>query len=253
MLPHHLTPTPLEFLRRPVDVFTSVYVAVQKLKNKTKSKSSSLAWLDNTKLNGVDILSEAEQGFKLLDGLQGEKRYALIGIEPQFKKILLDGPYVPNVISVRKPEAQWSDKERKAANLDQRLKSLIVSVPPDVQMNFVINCEDVTQTFTSYKALMNELVKDGIIISKLGINNGFINHLPKKWLSFSQSLRNANHVRDCDLASLFGKLKYEENLIDSIYEGDKKKSLTTTIPLSTSFFSNSIVQCHTPPRRKHEA
>ncbi|GJV43861.1 retrovirus-related pol polyprotein from transposon TNT 1-94 [Tanacetum coccineum] len=75
--------------------------------------------------------------------------------------------------------------------------------------------ETLTQTFTRYKALMNELVNDGIKLSKLEINSGFINGLPKKWLSFYQSLRNTNHVKDSELASLFGKLKYEENLIDN--------------------------------------
>ncbi|GKB74998.1 hypothetical protein Tco_0936410 [Tanacetum coccineum] len=40
----------------------------------------------------------------------------------------------------RKPETQWTPKERKAINLDQRLKSLIMSVFPDDQMNSVINC-----------------------------------------------------------------------------------------------------------------
>nr|GEV31238.1 hypothetical protein [Tanacetum cinerariifolium] len=40
----------------------------------------------------------------------------------------------------KKPEAQWTTDERKAANLDQRLKSLIISVLPDDQMNSVINC-----------------------------------------------------------------------------------------------------------------
>nr|GEX02596.1 retrovirus-related Pol polyprotein from transposon TNT 1-94 [Tanacetum cinerariifolium] len=40
----------------------------------------------------------------------------------------------------KKPEAQWTADERKAANLDQRLKSLIMSVLPDDQMNFVLNC-----------------------------------------------------------------------------------------------------------------
>nr|GEW39020.1 calcium-dependent protein kinase 1-like [Tanacetum cinerariifolium] len=39
---------------------------------------------------------------------------------------------------LRKPKAQWSDNERKAANLDQRLKSLNMSVLPDDQMNSVI-------------------------------------------------------------------------------------------------------------------
>nr|GEW06783.1 retrovirus-related Pol polyprotein from transposon TNT 1-94 [Tanacetum cinerariifolium] len=147
-------------------------------------------------------------------------------------------------IGQRKPENQWTRDERKAANLDQRLKSLIMFVLPDDQMNSIINCstakstwddliqyhegpsnvkesrvmdlklcyttfkfkkgESLTQTFTKYKALMNELVNDGIKLSKLEITTGFINGLPKKWLSFCQSLRNTNNVKDSELASLFG-------------------------------------------------
>ncbi|GJT66762.1 hypothetical protein Tco_1018242, partial [Tanacetum coccineum] len=53
---------------------------------------------------------------------------------------------------------------------------------------------------------------------------------------------NTNHVKDSELASLFGKLKYEENLIDSIYETKKNKSLVSATPLSTAFISTSIVQ-----------
>ncbi|GKF29288.1 hypothetical protein Tco_0095630, partial [Tanacetum coccineum] len=53
---------------------------------------------------------------------------------------------------------------------------------------------------------------------------------------------NTNHVKVSKLASLFGKLKYEENLIDSIYETEKNKSLVSTTALSTAFFSTSIVQ-----------
>ncbi|GJS74293.1 hypothetical protein Tco_0707134 [Tanacetum coccineum] len=102
--------------------------------------------------------------------------------------------------------------------------------------------ESLTQTFTGYKALMNELVNDGIKLSKHEINTGFINGLPKKWLSFCQSLRNTNHVKDYELASLFGKLKYEENLINSIYETKKNKSLVSATPLSTVFFSSSILR-----------
>ncbi|GKE86781.1 retrovirus-related pol polyprotein from transposon TNT 1-94, partial [Tanacetum coccineum] len=79
-------------------------------------------------------------------------------------------------------------------------------------------------------------------LSKLEINIGFINGLPKKWLSFCQSLRNTNHVKDFELDSLFSKLKYEENLIDSIYETEKNKSLVSATPLSTTFLSSSIVQ-----------
>ncbi|GJZ90223.1 hypothetical protein Tco_0662150, partial [Tanacetum coccineum] len=206
----------------------------------------------------------------------------IIGIEPQFENIIKNGPFIPMVAGQRKPEGQWTRDERKAANLDQRLKSLIMSVLPDDQMNSVINCltakstwddlilyhegpsdvkesrvmdlklcyntfkfkegETLTQTFTRYKALMNELVNDGIKLSKLEINTGFINGLPKKWLSFCQSLKNTNHVKDSELASLFGKLKYEENLIDNIYETENNKSFVSATPLSTAFFSTSIIQ-----------
>ncbi|GJT88924.1 retrovirus-related pol polyprotein from transposon TNT 1-94 [Tanacetum coccineum] len=121
----------------------------------------------------------------------------IIGIEPQFKNIISNGPFIPMAAGQKKPEAQWTADKRKAANLDQHLKSLIMSVLPDDQMNSVINCltakstwddlilyhegpfnvkesrvidlklcyntfkfkegESLTQTFTKYKALMNEL------------------------------------------------------------------------------------------------
>ncbi|GJR38128.1 retrovirus-related pol polyprotein from transposon TNT 1-94 [Tanacetum coccineum] len=179
----------------------------------------------------------------------------IIGIEPQFKNIIENGPFIPMIAGKRKPKGQWTPDERKAANLDQRLKSLIMSILPDDQMNSIINylklcynnfkfkeCETPTQNFTRYKALMNELVNDGIKLSELEINSGFINRFLKKWLSFCQSLININHVKESELASLFGKLKYEENKIDIIYETEKKKSLVSTTPLSTAFFSTSIVQ-----------
>ncbi|GJV38738.1 hypothetical protein Tco_1411215 [Tanacetum coccineum] len=50
----------------------------------------------------------------------------IVGIEPQFKNILLNGPYVLMTDGQRKPEGQWTAAERKAANLDQQLKSLIL-------------------------------------------------------------------------------------------------------------------------------
>ncbi|GKD90452.1 retrovirus-related pol polyprotein from transposon TNT 1-94 [Tanacetum coccineum] len=166
-----------------------------------------------------------------------------------------NGPFIPMTDGQRNLEGQWTIDERKTANLDQRLKSLIMSVLPDDQMNSVINCLTTKSTWDDLilyhegpsdvkenTNLMNELVNDGIKLSKLEINIGFINGLPKKWLSFCQILRNTNHVNNYELASLFGKLKYEENLINSIYETEKSKSLVSTTALSTSFFSASIVQ-----------
>ncbi|GKA51796.1 hypothetical protein Tco_0744992, partial [Tanacetum coccineum] len=55
-------------------------------------------------------------------------------------------------------------------------------------------------------------------------------------------IKNIIHVKDSELASLFGKLQYEENLIDNIYETEKDKSLVSAKTLPTVFFSTSIVQ-----------
>ncbi|GJV15007.1 retrovirus-related pol polyprotein from transposon TNT 1-94 [Tanacetum coccineum] len=126
----------------------------------------------------------------------------IIGIQPQFENIIKNGPFIPMTAGQRKPENQWIRDERKAANLDQQLKSLIMFVLPNDQMNSVINCltakstwddlilyhegpsdvkesrvmdlklcyntfkfkegKSLTQTFTRYKALMNELVNDAM-------------------------------------------------------------------------------------------
>nr|GEX39935.1 hypothetical protein [Tanacetum cinerariifolium] len=50
-----------------------------------------------------------------------------IGIEPYFKNIIKNGPFIPMTAGQRKPENQWTGDERKATNLDQQLKSLIMS------------------------------------------------------------------------------------------------------------------------------
>ncbi|GJU95269.1 retrovirus-related pol polyprotein from transposon TNT 1-94 [Tanacetum coccineum] len=128
----------------------------------------------------------------------------IISIELQFENIIKNGPFILMVTGQIKPEGQWTADERKAANLDHRLKSLIMSVLLDDQMNSVINCLTAKSTW------------DDLIL-------------------------NTNHVKDFELASLFGKLKYKENLIDSIYETKKNKSIVSATPLSTAFFSTSIV------------
>ncbi|GKC96761.1 hypothetical protein Tco_1162203, partial [Tanacetum coccineum] len=172
----------------------------------------------------------------------------IIGNEPQFENIIKNGLFIPMVAGQRKPGGQWT--------ADERMDDVILyhEGPYDVKESRVMDLklcyntfkfkegEKLTQTFTRYKALMNELVNDGIKLSMLEINIGFINRLSKKWLSFCQSLRYTNHVKDSELASLFGKLKYEENLIDNIYETEKTKYLVFATPLSTAFFSTSIVQ-----------
>ncbi|GJV95363.1 hypothetical protein Tco_1546940 [Tanacetum coccineum] len=76
---------------------------------------------------------------KIFTNWKKRLRCHIVGIEPQFKNILLNGQYVPMIAGQRKPEGQWTSDERKAVNLDQQLKSLILFVLPDDQMNSVIN------------------------------------------------------------------------------------------------------------------
>ncbi|GJS54570.1 hypothetical protein Tco_0627932 [Tanacetum coccineum] len=144
----------------------------------------------------------------------------IISIEPQFENIISNGPYIPMEAGQRKPEVQWILNERKAANLDQRLKSLIMYVLPDDQINSVINC-------LTAKSTWNDLI---------------LYHERPFDVKESRIMDTFKFKEESELASLFGKLKYEENLIDSIYGTNKVKTLVFATPLSTAFCSTSIVQ-----------
>ncbi|GJR26939.1 hypothetical protein Tco_1103171 [Tanacetum coccineum] len=55
----------------------------------------------------------------------------VIGNEPQFENIISNSPFILMAAGQKTPEAQWIADERKAANLDQRLKSLNCPCFPD--------------------------------------------------------------------------------------------------------------------------
>ncbi|GJV27325.1 retrovirus-related pol polyprotein from transposon TNT 1-94 [Tanacetum coccineum] len=150
----------------------------------------------------------------------------IIGIEPQFENIISNGPYIPMAASQRKPETQWTPEERKATNLDQRLKSLIMFVLPDDQMNSIINCLTAKSTW------------DDMIL----YHEGPYDVKESRVMDLKLCYNTFKFKEEFELASLFGKLKYEENLIDSIYETEKSKSLISARPLSTAFTSTFIFQ-----------
>ncbi|GJX98814.1 retrovirus-related pol polyprotein from transposon TNT 1-94 [Tanacetum coccineum] len=150
----------------------------------------------------------------------------IIGIEPQFENIIKNGPFILMTAGQRKPENQWTRYERKATNLDQRLKSLIMFVLPDDQMNSVINCLTAKSTW------------DDLILYHEGSSDVKESRVMDLKLCYSTF----KFKEDYELASLIGKLKYKENLIDSIYDTKKNKSIVYATPLSNAFFSSSIVQ-----------
>ncbi|GJU52639.1 hypothetical protein Tco_1226353 [Tanacetum coccineum] len=183
-----------------------------------------------------------------------------------------------------KLESQWTPDERKVVVQDQRLKSIIMSCLPNDIMESVISCvsaketwtnlvdsfegpsdtkenriidlklkyqtfrakstESLSQTYTCYKTLLNELDNDGVKLSKHEINVGFVNSLLEKWLTFSQGLRNANHTQTLNLADFYGRFVYEDNLIQRRYFNTKKALITTpsSTTISTAFFSNNVIQ-----------
>ncbi|GJX67201.1 hypothetical protein Tco_0302928 [Tanacetum coccineum] len=167
----------------------------------------------------------------------------LIGMKPYYIQCIKDGPFKPKIADglSDKPESQWTQDKRRGVNQDQSLKSIILSCLPDDIMKSVISCEiakatwthlvysfeakpseTLLQTYTHYKTLLNELANDGVILSKHKINVGFVNSLPEKWLSFSQGLRNANLSQTLDLAGIYGRFVYEDNLIAKRFSQTKK-------------------------------
>ncbi|GKD66973.1 hypothetical protein Tco_1309081, partial [Tanacetum coccineum] len=57
-------------------------------------------------------------------------------------------------------------------------------------------------------------------------------------------LRNANHTQTLDLANIYGRFVYEENLIQRRHSDTKKALITTpsSTAISTAFFSNNAIQ-----------
>ncbi|GKC43450.1 hypothetical protein Tco_1061172 [Tanacetum coccineum] len=122
-----------------------------------------------------------------------------------------------------KPESQWTPDKRRVVVQDQRHKSIIIfEGPSDTKENRIMDLkleyqtfrakptESLSQTYTRYKTLLNELANDFVNLSKYEINVGFVNSLPEKWLIFSQGLRNANHTQTLDLADIYGRERIKE-------------------------------------------
>nr|GEV35239.1 retrovirus-related Pol polyprotein from transposon TNT 1-94 [Tanacetum cinerariifolium] len=172
----------------------------------------------------------------------------------------VDGPFQPKTAKGdAKPKSQWTPDERRMVFHDQRLKSIIMSCLPDDIMESDISCvlakekwtdlvhrfegpsdtnenrimdlklkyqtfrtkstESLSQTYSRYKTLLNELANDGVNLSKHKINT-------------------------LDLADIYGRFVYDDNLIQRRYSETKKARITTPLScaVSTAFFSNNVIR-----------
>ncbi|GKC42197.1 hypothetical protein Tco_1059919, partial [Tanacetum coccineum] len=81
----------------------------------------------------------------------------LDSLEPYLLEILENGHFVPNsplstsTNILIKPQKQWSPEDKRLANQDKRLKSIIISCLPNDVMKFVIK-------FTTTQSMWNDLI-----------------------------------------------------------------------------------------------
>ncbi|GJR77237.1 hypothetical protein Tco_0089602 [Tanacetum coccineum] len=177
----------------------------------------------------------------------------LTGMEPYYIQCIKDGPFTPKmakddimepVISCETAKTTWTDLVHNFEGPSDTKENKIMDLKLEYQTFRAKPLESHSQTYTRYKTLLNELTNDGVTPSKHEINVGFMNSLPEKWLSFSQGLKNVNHTQTLDLADIYGRFVYEDNLISKRYPDIKKPLISTlsTSQISTAFFSNNIVQ-----------
>ncbi|GJR57352.1 hypothetical protein Tco_1499514 [Tanacetum coccineum] len=158
--------------------------------------------------------------------------------------LTLENDIMESVISRETAKAAWTNLVHSFKDPSDTKENRIKDLKLEYQTFRSKPSKSLSQTYTRYKTLLNELSNDGVTVSKHEINVGFMSSLPEKWLSFSQRLRNANHTQTLDLVDIYGRFVYEENLISRRYPETKKALITapSVSPVSIAIFSNNIVQ-----------
>ncbi|GJT99658.1 hypothetical protein Tco_1109997 [Tanacetum coccineum] len=151
-----------------------------------------------------------------------EKAYALIFNEngTYYIQCIKDGSFKPkmaeddimeSVISYETVKDTWTDLVHSFEGPFDTKENRIMDLKLEYQTFRAKSFETLSQTYTCYKTLLNELANDGVTLSKHDINVGFVFNLPEKWLSFSLRLRNANHTQTLDLANIYKRMMIQSN------------------------------------------
>ncbi|GJZ52345.1 retrovirus-related pol polyprotein from transposon TNT 1-94 [Tanacetum coccineum] len=125
----------------------------------------------------------------------------------------LPNDVMESIISCVSAKETWTDLVHIFESPSDTKENRIMDLKLEYQTFWAKYTKRLSQTYTLYKTLLNELANDDVNLSKHEINVGFVNSLPEKWLTFSQRLRNANHIQTLDLAEIYGRFVYEDNLI----------------------------------------
>ncbi|GJV04670.1 hypothetical protein Tco_1338239 [Tanacetum coccineum] len=136
-------------------------------------------------------------------------------------KALVDYDIIESVISCKIAEATWTDLVHSFESPSDTKENKIIDLKLEYQTFRAKPSESLSQTYTRYKTLLNELANDDVILFKHEIDVGFMNSLPEKWLTFSQGLRNANHTLTLELAYIYES--QPEPKIQKDYKTEYKK------------------------------
>ncbi|GJR07476.1 hypothetical protein Tco_0790128 [Tanacetum coccineum] len=118
-----------------------------------------------------------------------------------------------SVISCDTAKDTWTDLVHSFEGPSYSKENMIMDLTLEYQTFRAKPNESLSQSYTRYKTLLNELANDGVNLSKHEINAGFVNSLLEKWLTFSQGLRNANHTQTLYLADIYRR-DFQENSDD---------------------------------------
>ncbi|GKC29062.1 hypothetical protein Tco_1036356, partial [Tanacetum coccineum] len=154
---------------------------------------------------------------------------------------------IESVISCETAKDTWTDLVHSFEGPSDTKENKIMDLKLEYQTFKAKTSETLSQIYTHYKTLLNELSNDDVTLSKHEINVGFVNSLFEKWQSFPQGLRNANHTQTFDLADIYGrrpkvpktngsnsKLKIAKSVISNIMEPSTCRGSNTSVAPSSS-------------------
>ena len=214
----------------------------------------------------------------------------LVDIEPYLIEVLNNGPYVPQTPitspiaegaanTVDKPEAQWTNDERKLVNLDNKLRGIIISTLPTNLMKTVIKLntskkvwdtlcvqfegteevrankkidlkrtyeiffakpnESLSDTYNRFKCHLDDMANADIMIDAYELNHKFLDILPYKWQGLRQILRNNGSLKTHTLQSLYGVFQFEERAAAQVKRAEADSKRNDAIIPATATSSNA--------------
>ena len=154
---------------------------------------------------------------------------------------------------ITKPMHLWSDEDKRMVSLDVKARSALVSALPNEIYHQVLNCtsakemldtltvayegteevkenkklllnreyefffalkgESLTQTYTRFNCLVNDLKRADITKSNFVLVNKFLDSLPETWDHFVTVLRHGEKIKGMSLVALYGNLLNHEQSV----------------------------------------